>query len=96
LLDLVTVSTVTITALDGDRVAFTSRSTVTTPDQTLDQQGVAMSIKNFGGGGSGAGTIDLSRMTMTGELRSEFRGTLTAQGQTSELKLAMTVKMKAP
>ncbi|MBS1118042.1 MAG: hypothetical protein H6Q90_270 [Deltaproteobacteria bacterium] len=94
-IDLVTVTTVTITAIDGDRVAFTSKTTVTTPDRTVDQQGVTMSIKDFGGGGSGAGTIDLSRMTMTGSLHSEFRGRLTAQGQTADMKMAMTLTTRS-
>jgi len=93
-LDMVTLTTVEITAIDGDRVTFTSTSTVTAPDQTVTEGGELVSIKDVGGGGTGSGTIDLSRMTMAGEFTAEFRGMTSAKGQTAPMKMAMKMTMK--
>ena len=92
-LDMVTLTTVEITAIDGDRVTFTSNSTVSAPDQTVIDGGETVTIKDVGGGGTGKGTIDLSRMTMTGEFTAEFRGMMSAKGETAPMRMAMKMTM---
>lgn len=85
------VTTTEVTALDGPRVTYTSTTTLSAPAQTLEQQGMKVEIKDIGGGGTSKGTIDLSRMTMDGEVKLEFRGTMTAQGTTAAMKMAMAM-----
>jgi hypothetical protein len=93
-LEMVTVTTVEVTSIAGDTVGFTYASTVSAPDQTVVQDGVLAQVMDIGGGGSGKGTIDLAHMTMTGELAAEFRGTISAKGQTAPMKMALAMTMK--
>jgi hypothetical protein len=91
---LTTVTTVSLTAIDGDKMSFTSTSTVSAPDQTVQQGAMKASIRDIGGGGSGKGLVDLSKMTMIGELEVEFRGKTSDQGSASNLRAAMKIRMK--
>jgi hypothetical protein len=91
---MTTVTTFEITALDGDTVSFASTSTISAPDQTIQEAGVSATIKDIGGGGTSKGTVDLSKMTMTGEFSQEFRGTMVAQGSAASLRVAMKMTMK--
>jgi hypothetical protein len=91
---LTTVTTITITAIDGDKVTFASTSTVSAPDQTVQQGGISASIKDIGGGGSGKGVVDLSKMTMIGEVTAEFRGTMLSQGSAGNLRIAMKMTLQ--
>lgn len=93
-LQMTTVTTIQITALDGDKVTFASTSTVTAPDQTVSQNGVTASIKDVGGGGSGSGTVDLSKMSMQGQVTAEFRGMMSSGSATAPLKMAMKMTLK--
>jgi uncharacterized protein DUF6263 len=80
-LEVTTVTTTHLTAIDGDQMTFTSQTTLSAPNQQIVQQGMAMDVKDVGGGGKGQGTVDLTTMAMRGELTSEFRGRITAAGQ---------------
>jgi len=91
---ITTVTTIELTAIEGERVTFESSSTVSAPDQTVEENGVRASIKDVGGGGHGNGTVDLTRMTMRGEVTAELHGTMTAEGSAAPLRMAMTLTMK--
>jgi len=93
-LELTTMTTIELTQIEGDRVTFESSSAITAPDQTVQERGLTASIKDVGGGGHGKGTVDLSRMTMHGEVTAEFHGTMESQGKTAPLKMAMTLTMR--
>ncbi len=93
-LAMVTVTTVELTAIEGERVTFTTSSTLSAPDQNVQQDGVSITIKDVGGGGAGSVAIDLSRMAMTGTLNAEFRGLMTAQGQSAPIKMAMVLTLR--
>jgi hypothetical protein len=93
-LALTTVTTIAVTAIDGDRVSFASTSTVSAPDQTVKQGAITTSIRDIGGGGSGTGVVDLSKMTMAGEVSAEFRGTMLSQGSAGNLRIAMKMLLK--
>jgi uncharacterized protein DUF6263 len=92
-LELTTVTTVELTAIDGDKVTFTSTSTVSAPDQQLTKDGITVAVKDVGGGGTSKGTIDLGRMMMTGEFSLEFRGTMSAEGQTAPMRMQMSMTL---
>jgi hypothetical protein len=91
---MTTVTTIEITAIDGERVSFASTSTVAAPDQTVTVSGVKASFKDVGGGGSGSGTVDLATMAMRGELTAELRGTMSTAGQTSPMQMAMKMTVR--
>ncbi len=97
-IELTTVTTTQLTAIDGDTFSFTSQTTLAAPNQQLVQQGMTMDIKDLGGGGTGKGRIDLTTMAMRGDLTSEFRGTLTgtmsAAGQATPMNVTMQLTLK--
>lgn len=93
-LEVTTVTTTQLTAIDGDHLTFTSQTTLSAPNQQIVQQGVAMEVKDVGGGGKGQGTIDLTTMAMRGELTSEFRGTITSAGQPTPMSVTMQLTLR--
>lgn len=93
-IELTTVTTTQLTALDGDTFSFTSQTTLSAPNQQLVQQGVTMDIKDVGGGGTGTGTVDLTTMAMRGDLTSEFRGTMSANNQATPMNVMMQLTLK--
>jgi hypothetical protein len=90
---MTSVTTMQIVSMDGDRIGYTSQTTLSAPDQTVDQDGMKIEMKDVGGGGSGKGTFDLSKVTVTGETTSEFRGTASLAGQTSKMQMTMTLRL---
>lgn len=93
-IEMTTVTTTTLTAIDGDKITFSSQTTLSAPNQKLTQQGLSMDVKDVGGGGTGKGVIDLSTMAMRGELTSEFRGKLEGGGQASSMNVTMALTLK--
>ena len=93
-LAMLTITTVELTAIDGNKVTFATTATVSAPDQSFTNAGTQASVKDVGGGGTSTVTVDLSRMTMAGESTAEFRGTITAGAQTAAMKMAMTLRMR--
>ena len=94
-LEVTTVTTTRLTAIEGEQLTFTSQTTLSAPNQQLVQQGIAMDVKDVGGGGTGKGTVDLTTMAMRGELTSEFRGTITSAGQpTTAMNVTMQLTLK--
>lgn len=89
-----TVTTTQLTAIDGDRLEFTSETTLSAPNQTTTQQGMTLDIKDVGGGGTGKGSLDLATMAMRGTITSEFRGNLTAGGQSSQMRVVMALELR--
>lgn len=93
-ISITTVTTTQLTSLDGDKLGFAVETTLSAPNQKSIQQGVPLDIQDVGGGGSGAGVIDLATMAMTGTTTSEFRGKVNAGSQTSNMHIGMTMTMK--
>jgi hypothetical protein len=87
---MTTVTTTELTAIDGERIGLATRSTITAPDV----QSPAGSYKDVGGAGTGKGTVDLTTPAMRGELTSELRGTLTAEGLTQPMQMGLTLKIE--
>ncbi|MGN6107332.1 MAG: DUF6263 family protein, partial [Kofleriaceae bacterium] len=88
-----TVTTVEVTAVEGDRVSFRSTSTVRGADQKVTIEGTPLEITKIGGDGTGHGTIDLAKMALTGELAAELHFEMAAQGQVSPMKMTMTMRL---
>jgi hypothetical protein len=92
---LTTVTTLQLTSIDGDRIGITSQSTLTAPNQTIEGSN-KIEVKDIGGGGTMKGTIDLSSVTLVGEMTSEFRGTMSAMGQQAATRVQMKMTFTAP
>ncbi|MBA2540562.1 MAG: hypothetical protein H0V17_13050 [Deltaproteobacteria bacterium] len=95
-LAVTTVTTIKVTSIDGDRIGIASQSTLTAPDQTIDQAGTKVDVKDIGGSSSLSGTIDLAKVTLVGESTSEFRGSMSSLGQQIAMRLAMKLTFTAP
>ena len=72
-------TTIEITAIEGSLISYTRTVDVTGPDQTIQQMGVAVTMKNISGKGSGHGKLDLSRMVLDGEMSDELHQELRSQ-----------------
>lgn len=93
-IEMTTVTTTKLIAIDGDQITFSSQTTLSAPNQKLTQQGMSMDVKDVGGGGTGKGVIDLSTMAMRGELTSEFRGRIEGGGQATPMNITMALTLK--
>jgi len=86
---MTTLNTVEITALDGDKMTFKSTSEIGGPDQTVHQNGMSIDMKNIEGGGTGQGTIDLTKLVMSGEFDVHFKAKMNAGGQNANMSMGM-------
>lgn len=89
-----TATTIALVSLDGDTLGFTSTTLVTGKDQAITQQGTTIALSNIKGTGSGAGTVDLARMVMTGELSADFAADMTSDGQTARMGMKMVTRIR--
>ena len=86
---MTTLNTVEITALDGDKMTFKSTSEIGGPDQTVHQNGMSIDMKNIEGGGTGSGTIDLTKLVMSGEFNVHFKAKMKAGEQNANMAMGM-------
>ena len=86
-------STVTMTSLDGDALAFTSKTGIEGADQSVTQGDTTMQISGIGGGGDGKGTIDLAKLAFAGQLAAEFKATMRAMGETAPMNVKMVMRV---
>jgi hypothetical protein len=87
---LFTVTTIVVTALDDRSITFTSTTSLGGPDQKITLQGHAIEMTSIGGVGNGKGTIDLTKMVMTGESTLAFHSDMTADNETDQMSMTMT------
>ncbi|MBX3162411.1 MAG: hypothetical protein KF773_40980 [Deltaproteobacteria bacterium] len=85
-----TVTTIEVTAIDGDRVSFRTTTKATGADQKVKaEDGSEVDVRGIGGGGSGSGTYDLARVVMNGDATSDFHVVMNG----NEVKMASLAKM---
>jgi len=92
---MLTTTTFTLRGIDGDLLTFDSSTVVSGEEQSVTQGGTTIKLTNVRGSGSGKGTVDLSRMTMTGELVAELGSDMSAEGETTRMRMK-TVTRLAP
>lgn len=91
---MMTLTTVTVTAIDATGFSFTSTSEVSGPDQKVTQPGGTIDMTAVGGNGTGKGRIELTKMTMTGETTAEFRSTMRGDdGQNAKMVMKMKTRV---
>ena len=92
-MQLYTVTTIVVTALDDRGFTFTSSTSLGGPDQTITLQGHPIRMTSIGGVGTGKGTIDLTKMAMTGESTLSFHSDMTADHETDQMGMTMTTRV---
>ncbi len=90
---LFTVTTIVVTAVDTDGFTFTSTTSLGGPDQTITMQGHKIQMSSIGGVGTGKGTIDLTKMAMTGEATLSFHSDMTADNETDQMGMTVTTRV---
>jgi hypothetical protein len=90
---LLAVTTIVMTALDDRGFTFTSSTSLGGADQTVVLQGHPIQMTSIGGVGTGKGTIDLSKMVMTGESTLSFHSDMTAGGETDQMGMTVTTRV---
>ena len=91
---VVVVTAVELTAIDGDRVAFTTTAELGGPDQAIREGAAAVSITNIGGSGAGSGTLDLARLVMIGEAKRELRWDAATDAERAAMAMTVTLRTK--
>ncbi len=90
---LFTVTTIVVTAIDDRGFSFTSSTSLGGPDQKITLQGHTIEVTSIGGVGTGKGTIDLTKMAMTGESTLSFHSDMTAEDETDQMAMTMTTRV---
>lgn len=90
---LITVTTIVASAVDDHGFSFTSTTSLGGPDQKITLQGHTIEMSAIGGVGSGKGTIDLTKMVMTGESTLSFHSDMTADNETDQMGMTMTTRV---
>lgn len=90
---LFTVTTIVATAVGEHGFSFTSSTSLGGPDQKVAMQGHTIEMTSIGGVGTGKGTLDLTKMVMTGESTMSFHSDMTADGETDQMGMTMTTRV---
>ena len=90
---MTTATTVTLVGRTADTFQFTSTTVVAGKDQSVTQAGTTVEVKDLHGSGSGKGTVDLGKVTLTGDITAEFTADMSSQGQTASMGMKMTTRM---
>jgi hypothetical protein len=88
------VTTITVTAIDGDKISFTRSSAISGPDQTLVVPPQSVLLKNIAGTGTAKGTVDLAKFAITSEANDEYHADAADPATPTQLdKLSVSMKM---
>ena len=85
-MQLTSVTTLDVTALDATTVGFTLASEIHGANQTLTQAGMAVTLEDVGGTATGKGTIDLAKGVTTGELHFDLHSNMSAAGSSTPMR----------
>ncbi|HEX5060161.1 MAG TPA: DUF6263 family protein [Kofleriaceae bacterium] len=88
---MIAVNTVSITAITGDKVSYSIETQVHGDDQTIQDSGLSVTVKDITGTGTGIGVIDLRTLALTSELSTEFRSAMQAAGEGSATPMRMAI-----
>jgi hypothetical protein len=86
------VNTVTLTAIDGDTLSYEIDSTVHGPDQTIQQGGVSLTVKDITGRGTGVGTVHLVTLATSGQISADYHNEVAAAGEAGATKIRIAAR----
>ncbi len=93
-LKMTAVNTVTLLALDGDKIGYSIDTTLHGADQKVSLEGQTLDVTDLTGSGGGTGTLGLSTLEVTSELTAELRSKMQAAGETEGTPMKMTLQTK--
>ena len=79
----------TLGKVTGDVIEYSLDTAMHGADQSVQQGGMTIDVKDIVGTGAGKGTVDLGKLAITSELAAEFRSEMTATGETTPTKMTM-------
>jgi hypothetical protein len=88
------VSTVAITSIAGDTIAFTLDTDIHGKDQTVTHEGATVEMKHITGTGRGSGSIELTSLKISSELTAEFRSEMTSPGEDAPTPMRVSTVTK--
>jgi hypothetical protein len=91
---LLATTTIKATALTPTSVTIVLTSEITGPDQETSAAGPKVKLSGIKGTMRGTGTIDLTRLVLTGELVADLQMNMTADGETERTSMTTTLRMK--
>src|SRR5262249_29471418 len=94
-LKLTTVNTITLTAIERDKLSFAIETQIHGADQSVMQGAMRIDVKDITGVGKGTASIDLGTLATTSQLRMELRTEMTAagDGQPTAMRMAMVTQV---
>ena len=92
-LALLSVTTVDVTAIDGNRITFTSNADLSGDDQTITRDGQSAQVANIRGNASQQGTLDLGTATLTGEMRASLVFEMNVDNQRRPTRFEIATKV---
>lgn len=91
-LKMTAVNTVTLLAIDGDKIGYSIDTELHGDDQKVTQDGQTLEVKDITGTGSGKGTVGLTTLEVTSDLTAELRSKMSAPGEAEATPMKMTLK----
>ncbi len=88
------VTTIRVIAMTPTTATFTLSSELSGPDQIVDESGTKVALENVGGKMRGTGTIDLTRLTLAGQLIADLYMAMTTDGQSDQTTMTMTLQLQ--
>jgi hypothetical protein len=82
------INTVTLTKIEGSTLTYTSTAELQGADQTVTISGVAIRVEHIAGQTDGHGTIDLAKLTITGEINATFKAEMSAQNEKTPMQIS--------
>lgn len=92
-LTLVTMTTVELTAIEGDVLTFKSTTEMTGADQTVTQGSATSQVTAIRGSGSQTGTFDLGKAIVLAEAKATLGFEMSAEGQRRPMKLDIVTRI---
>ncbi|MDB4953880.1 MAG: hypothetical protein JWO36_1449 [Myxococcales bacterium] len=81
------VNTVALTNIEGTRLTFAVKSELHGADQTVTISGVAIHVEHISGTGEGHLTLELDKLTMTGEIDATFKAEMSAENEKTPMQI---------
>ncbi|NVB78471.1 MAG: hypothetical protein HOV81_08775 [Kofleriaceae bacterium] len=93
-LKLTAVNTVTLLAIDGDKIGYSLDTEIHGDDQKVTMEGQTLEVKDITGTGAGKGTLSLTTLEVTSDLSAELRSKMQATGESEGTPMKMTLQTK--
>ncbi len=91
-LELISVTTIDLSGLNGSTLTYELESTVHGADQVVKQDGENVDVKGITGTAAGHGTIDLERLAISGKLSAELHMDMTTGSDRTPMVMSLELR----